>query len=235
MINPETGAVTPPSEKAAVVTLTAKFGSVERTFDVTVLPLEVSSYIMQQDYNSVTDAASVWKSDNAQDKVVLASDEAHGKYIQFAPEDNNSRGAVTDFGISAKLSGGIYTVEFDVSLKAGDNQTTEFALTGTDMAYSNNIINDGIDSGYIFKMSSEVNSTKWSINGADAVDIPADWVHVLVAADPSKKAASVVISNGDDTYFSGAVSINGNGLLKGMYVRGGRYNSVTKVDNIRVY
>ncbi len=235
VINPETGAVTPPAAKAAVVTLTAKFSSEERTFDVTVLPLEVSSYIMRQDYNSVTDAASVWTSDNAQDKVVLASDEAHGKYIQFTPERNNSRGAVTDFGVSDKLSGGIYTVEFDVSLKAGDNQTTEFALTGTDMAYSNNIINDGIDSGYIFKMSSEVNSTKWSINGADAVDIPADWVHVLAAVDPSKKAASIVISKDDTIYFNEAVAINGNGVLKGMYVRGGRYDSVTKVDNIQVY
>lgn len=118
-----------------------------------------------------------------------------------------------------------------MSLKAGNNQTTEFALTGSDCSYS---INDGITSGYILKMDA-TNSTNWSINGSERVDIPAEWVHVLVVVDTSKKAATVKISDDSKTYFEGAVEINGTGILKGMYIRGGRYQSITKVDNIKVY
>ncbi len=224
------GTVTQPDSGSVTVTLTATIGDIKKTFDVVVMSSTISSYIYQNDYSSATTAQSGWTSPNAQTSVTIESDSTHGNYMQFAPGAANSRGAYTEFGVEEKATG-IYSVEFDVSLKAGNNQTTEFALTGSDCSYS---INDGITSGYILKMDA-TNSTNWSINGSERVDIPAEWVHVLVVVDTSKKAATVKISDDSKTYFEGAVEINGTGILKGMYIRGGRYQSITKVDNIKVY
>lgn len=224
------GTVTQPDSGSVTVTLTATIGDIKKTFDVVVMSSTITSYIYQNDYSSATTSESGWISTNAQGNVSIENDATHGNYMQFAPGAANSRGAYTEFGVEEKATG-IYSVEFDVSLKAGDNQTTEFALTGSDCSYK---INDGITSGYILKMDA-TNSTNWSINGSERVDIPAEWVHVLVAVDASKKVATVKISDDSKTYFEGAVEINGTGILKGMYIRGGRYQSITKVDNIKVY
>lgn len=227
------GTVVLPASGQKKVVLTATIGTVVKKFDVIVLPNTVQKYIYQQDYSNTTVAGSGWSSKNASEQLTLEEDKAYGKYLQFAPGNQNSRGAVADFGVQGSL-GDVYCVEFDLSLKAGDDQTTEFALTGTDIAYSNGVVNDGIDKGYIFKMSA-LKNTMWSVNGAEAVDIPADWVHVLAVVDSKNKIASIIISDDKKTYFDSAVTISGNGVLQGMYIRGGRYNSVTKVDNIKIY
>ncbi len=234
------GTVTPPSSGSVTVKLTATIGTVTKEFDVVVLPETITDFIYQNDYSSAEDdknsdgtkiGAGGWESANAPNQVTVETDSTHGKYIQFAPGQQNSRGAFTNFGIEENKVNGVYCVEFDLSLKAGDNQTTEFALTGTDHSYK---INDGITAGYILKMAA-TNSTKWSINGSPEVDIPASWVHVLAVVNASQKTATIEIKDDTKTYFQGPVEINGTGVLKGMYVRGGRYNSVTMIDNIQVY
>lgn len=227
------GTVTQPESGSVTVTLTATIGDIQKTFDVVVMSSTITSYIYQNDYSSATTANSGWTSTNAQASVTIESDSTHGNYMQFAPGTANSRGAISDFGVSDKTTG-VYAVEFDVSLKAGTDQTTEFALSGSDMVYTNKVVNDGIASGYILKMAA-TKSTNWSINGSEEVNIPTSWVHVLVAVDVSKKTATVKISDDSKTYFEDSVEINGSGILKGMYIRGGRQNSVTKVDNIKVY
>lgn len=228
------GTVTQPASGSVTVTLTATIGTVTKTFDVVVMSANVTEYIYQNDYSSATTADSGWVSTNAQAYTTIEQDDVHGNYLQFAPARENSRGAVSDFGIVGDKVNDVYTVEFDLSLKAGDDQTTEFAVTGTDAAYISKNVNNGIDSGYIFKMAA-TKSTNWSINGSEGVDIPAEWVHVLTVVDVSKQVATVKISDESKTYFESAVGISGNGILKGMYIRGGRYDSVTKVDNIKVY
>ncbi len=234
------GTVTPPSSGSVTVKLTATIGTVTKEFDVVVLPETITDFIYQNDYSSAEDdknsdgtkiGAGGWESANAPNQVTVETDSTHGKYIQFAPGQQNSRGAFTNFGIEENKVNGVYCVEFDLSLKAGDNQTTEFALTGTDHSYK---INDGITAGDILKMAA-TNSTKWSINGSPEVDIPASWVHVLAVVNASQKTATIEIKDDTKTYFQGPVEINGTGVLKGMYVRGGRYNSVTMIDNIQVY
>ncbi len=231
-VNVETGEVKLPTTGSETVTLTATIGDVKREFTVTLLPATVTEYKYQQDYENVTDASTVWTSTNAQAAVTVENDTEHGNYIRFAPGSANSRGAITDFGLT-DLSG-VYTVEMDVNLKAGDNQTTEFALSGTDMAYTG-VINDGIASGYIFKLSSDM-STTWYVNGNASFEMPEGWIHITAVVDTNNKVSTVIITDIDgNVLYSGAESINGSGTLKGIYVRGGRYQSVTMVDNIKVY
>lgn len=237
------GTVTPPESGSVTVKLTATIGTVQKEFDVVVLPTTITKYIYQNDYSSAADdkngdgakiGAGGWESTNAPNQVTVEEDGTHGKYIQFAPGRQNSRGAFTNFGIETEKVNGVYCVEFDLSLKAGDDEVTEFELTGDDFRYYGNNVNWGIEAGYILKMAA-TNSTRWSINGLPEVDIPDSWVHVLAVVDASKKVATIEIKDDTNTYFQGAVEINGNGILKGMYVRGGRYDSVTKVDNVNVY
>jgi len=237
------GTVTKHETDVKTITLTATItngiDTDTREFEVKVLPENYTEYIYQQDYSSVTVAESGWKSTNASEALTIETDASMDKYLQYAPtvdangKAHNSRGAQVDFAVSENASEN-YVVEFDLSLLAGNNQTTEFALTSTDMAYKDGNINNGINSGYLFKMSA-TNSTMWSINGLEAINIPAEWVHVTAVVNVTAGTATVTIENGETTYFDKTLQINGNGALKGMYIRAGRYNSVTKVDNIKVY
>ena len=100
------------------------------------------------------------------------------------------------------------------------------------MAYSG-VINDGIASGYLFKLASN-SSTQWTINDGDSFEIPAgSWVHVSVLAQTSSRKSVVTITDaGGKELYSGTVSMNTPGALWGFYIRGGRYQSVTCVDNV---
>jgi len=202
-----------------------------------VLPevtVDTSDYLYYHDYTKVPSMLDVWTSTDAQDRLTLVNDgDSFGNYIQFAPETANSRGAVTSFGVTTESE---YRVALDVSLKAGSEQTTEFAITGTKMAYTGNNINNGISSGYILKLSA-TNSTTWTINGSETAVIPAKWVHILAKVNRDQGTAEITITDCLDNtvYYSNTVNIDSTEEIKGLYIRGGRYNSVTKVDNVQVY
>lgn len=229
------GTVTPKETGYGVVTLTAAIGTTAtQTFNVVVLPKQIAEYLYQEDFTGAADASQYMTSTNNQDGVKIMPDADYGDYLEFSVGENvNSRGAISDFGVSDKI-GDIYTVEFDVMLRAGNNQTTEFALSGTDMAYVNNVINDGIDSGYIFKLSSDKSRT-WTLNGKESFDLPDNWVHMKVVVDKAHGKAVLTISAGSDVFCNSTVDINGSGVLKGFYLRGGRYKPLFKMDNIKVY
>ena len=100
------------------------------------------------------------------------------------------------------------------------------------MAY-NGVINDGIASGYLLKLAA-TSSTQWTINDMNSFEIPAgSWVHVSVLAQTSSRKSVVTITdaNGKELY-NGSVFMSTAGSLWGFYIRGGRYNSVTCVDNV---
>lgn len=229
VVNPENGSV--------VVTLTGIIENSDKilSYEVTVLPTTVESYLYTENYEDVDDISTKWYSPNAQGSLSVGFDGEHGKYAMFAPGSANSRGAYSNFDSESEISG-TYTIEFDTALTAGNNQETVFAVTGKDMVFTNNGANNGIDSGYILKLVS-LNSTTWTINdGGETVTIPKDkWVHISATVSATTGKVSLTISDNETTYFEGRVNLSGSGNLNGLYVRGGRYNSVTCVDNIKVY
>ncbi len=232
VIDASTGSVTQDSSESKTVTLTAKVADMVVKIPIVVLPT-AKNVIYSQDFSKVTKAADVMTSTNYQDGVTLEQVDDFGQFLQFASAQENSRGAVMGFGVSESV-GTTYTVEFDLSLKAGNDQTTEFVLTGNDKVYSGKTVNDGISDGYIIKLSSD-KSTTWSINGEDEVVLPTEWVHVKAVVDTENSLVTVKISDDTTTYYDGVVSVHGTGKLDGFYIRGGRYQSVTKMDNIEVY
>lgn len=238
IINPETGAVNIP-DAATDVKLTGTIENSTRVIRVTVTVMQMpDTVVYEENFDTIAsiDTASensLWYSKNAAPNLTLKADPQGGKYIEFAPGSANSRGAQSKFAADLQLPD-TYLLEFDLALTAGNNQTTEFAVVNKNMAY-NGVINDGIASGYLFKLAA-TNSTTWTINDQESFDIPAGaWVHVSVLAQTSsgKCVVTVTDANGNELY-SGSVFMNGAGALWGFYVRGGRYNSVTCVDNVVV-
>ena len=129
---------------------------------------------------------------------------------------------------------GDYAVTFDVALEAGTREATEFALMGTDAVFKEGNTNQGLESGYIFKISA-TNSTNWSINGSnDTFALPVGWVNVTVLGNPGAKKAAVVIRDEDNVYYSGEVGVNGTGIPNGLYLRWGCIQSLVSVDNVKV-
>lgn len=236
IINPVTGEVNVPSSTVDVM-LTGTIENSDRVISIMVAVMpSPTKVVYEENYDSLTslDATKedgLWYSKNAADSVTLQADGNGGKYVQFAPGQANSRGAQSLFQLGVSLPS-IYLLEFDLNLTAGNNQTTEFAVVNENMGY-NGVINDGIGAGYLFKLSA-TNSTTWAINDGDTFDIPAGtWVHVSALADTSSQKVVVTITdaNGSEIY-SGTVVMDTPGALKGFYIRGGRYQSVTCVDNI---
>ncbi len=240
VINPETGVVTIPTSGAKKITLTGTIADSDRviTAEVTVMSMP-TNIVYSENYDSLTgiDAStqsSLWYSTNAAAAVTLKPDNNGGNYVEFAPGSANSRGAISTFPSEGNVDG-IYVLDFDLALTAGDNQTTEFAATTENIFYSNGVINDGIESGYLFKISGDALSTTWTINDKDTFDVEAGkWIHVNALVDTDAETVALTITDGDTELYSGTVSMNDAGALQGFYIRGGRYNSVTAVDNVTI-
>lgn len=240
VIDTTTGVVNVPASSSVKVTLTGAVEGSDRviTAEVTVMSLP-TNVVYSENYDSLGSLSAaaetgLWYSKNAANSVTLQNDAGGGKYVQFAPGAANSRGAISTFEANGQVDG-VYVLDFDIALKAGDNQSTEFAVTTEKMSYLNNVINDGIGSGYLFKLSAEASSTTWAVNGKDTFESPAgQWIHVNVIADTDTGIVTLTITNGDTELYSGVVEMNGAGKLRGFYIRGGRYQSVTSVDNVTV-
>jgi hypothetical protein len=96
-------------------------------------------------------------------------------------------------------------------------------------------MNWGITDGYLFKLST-TNSETWTINGGDTVTIPkGTWVHVTADADTDTGIVSVKITNGDKVLYNNEnLAMKDKGTLQGFYILGGRYSSITCVDNVAI-
>jgi hypothetical protein len=237
-INAETGVVVVPSGSSKTVTLTGTIADSDKvlTYTVTVMPLP-TTVVYSENFDTMdtidaSNASNLWYSANAAALVTLQT-AGNNKYVQFAPGAANSRGAISTFPTAGQVSG-IYVVDFDLNLTAGNGQTTEFALTNEALAYTSNNMNNGISAGYAFKLAA-TNSETWAVNDGDTFVLPkGTWAHVNALVDTASGKTALTITSGNDTLYSGTVSMNGTGALKGFYIRGGRYQSVTCVDNVSV-
>ena len=233
------GKVTVPATGSEIVTLTAKYGSVTKTFDIKVTSGVIDSYIYKQDFTDIANDAAMralFVSANAADFVKVKNDTTHGNYMSYdftGATKTNSRGMIANFGVADQTTSS-YSMEFDALIKAGNNQGSEFVVTGSDFANTSKNVNYGAASGYILKLNT-TNSTTWTINGGDIAEIPASWVHFNISVNPTAKTASVIISDNDKVYYQGNVTVNGAGSLGGIYVLAGRYQSTFLLDNIAVY
>ncbi len=216
---------------AAVLAMAAQFAF--------VLPASAAT-IYTQDFTGVADATTVVQgAENG--ALSIKSDADHDNYLSYDLsvdpfKTTNSRSMF--IGFTADTAGkNKYVVEFDAALTAGNGQSTELALTTSNKAWYSNTQNNGIESGYLLKMST-TNSETWSVAGSDktATLTKGKWYNYQVIVDTDLGFASVTIKDDSTTVLDKAV-IGVNGAAKditGLYVRAGRYYSITNIDNIVV-
>lgn len=187
-----------------------------------------------QNYEEVANMSTVWTSQSSQ--VDLGVDDKKGRYALFEPgAQGGGRSAYTDF--KPDLSGvDQYVVELDMTIDAGTQGETNFALKTGDIP----AINSTITSNYLFKLSTSADSKTWAINDVSAKGVTLDetaWYHYSVMVDKKRNLASVTITkDGSDTAIldKEVVSINGNADITGIYLLGGRYYPLYRIDNIIV-
>ncbi len=205
-----------------------------------------SSYYFYQDYNDATAVPEEWVSAAAIGNLALDYDETYGKYfrMQFGTV-SGERTAYLNFGDMGTLSDE-YCVDFDMQFKAnnGDSQDkntqewtyrySQLALATTGYSGTNSMLEEG---NYIWSMTSHAGSTTWTDSKSSTVEMAQDqWVHVSTRIDKTNKKAVLTIT-GDGvtgTYeqtFSDLTSTD----VVGLFIRGGRNNSDTKIDNVRIY
>lgn len=231
------GKVTQPDSGYRKVTLTASVGKTTKKFEVVVLPEPHGESIYNEDYSTMTSDTAIatrWTSKDKQNCLYVEQDSTHDSFIKFAGgRTAASQGAQSLFHIGDK-AGDKYTVTFDVALRAGTREQTEFALMGTDVKFIKGDTNAGLESGYICKLSTE-NSTIWHINDSkEGFELPYGWVTVTAVVDAAAGKAAVCIADEENCYYGGEISIRGNGKPNGLYLRWACIQSLISVDNVSI-
>ena len=210
---------------------------------VTDLGSSKQETILAEDYESAN-SVEPWQSRNASEKLSLVTGDAiYGNYVCYDFTDNgghNSRGASWWFGELGEL-GNNYVVEFDASLKPGDNQQTELTV----MAGLTDPINDNYASdtnhSYLFDITNQGgNSTSYTVNQSDTkVTIPSDtWCHYRIEVDVTNRSTKwTIINNSTQSVIATGLYTLADDALdvpKGIFVRAGKYRAVIKFDNLNI-
>ncbi len=212
-------------------------------------------YVYYENYNKSYDLTGKWTIGRGAAGTIGNNGDDYKNYANIASDlsvaVNGS--ASTDFG--ADVAGlGNYIIELDVALRSGNvaqRSMSEFVITGTDCNAEVKDAAQSVTSGYILKLATKAlegeagkgtaNTEDWYINGSETkITLPLankepQWVHIKAIVNKADGKAAITITDKDKEIYTGQVTINGSGSLKGLYVMTGRGNGLVKVDNIAVY
>lgn len=186
-----------------------------------------SDCIYEMDYSDITDATTKWQSEG---NVTIKSNEQNGNYVEFATTE--AKAAYSQLPKYARVDEQ-YVAECDVALQTGNKIGTEIAILGTDKKYINDSVNEGVESGYILKLT-KIKDNTWRINEKEVISLPNTWLHVTAVASTSNSIAVVTIADASTTYYEGVVAIDGSGTLDGYYLRSSGSEDTLLFDNIKV-
>lgn len=203
-------------------------------------PLDISEYAFYEDYDYYG-LISSWTSPNGSISSIYDSS-VESNYIELGTGGGSgNRSALNAFSGVSDLT--TYNFAFDACLTPGnvsDRSVNEVALLSTDNSNSNNTTTS---SGYIFKLVTPTydgsNSSTWYVNGSTASALtiePGTWVTVRGNVDISAQTTEVSIMNRstENGIYWDTTSINGNGILKGLWLLAGRGTGTMDIDNIKV-
>lgn len=212
-------------------------------------------YVYYENYNKSYDLTGKWTIGRGAAGTIGNNGDDYKNYANIASDlsvtVNGS--ASTDFG--ADVAGlGNYIIELDVALRSGNvaqRSMSEFVITGTDCNAEVKDAAQSVTSGYILKLATKAlegeagkgtaNTEDWYINGSETkITLPLankepQWVHIKAIVNKADGKAAITITDKDKEIYTGQVTINGSGSLKGLYIMTGRGNGLVKVDNIAVY
>ncbi len=203
-------------------------------------PLDITDYAFYEDYDYYGSLSS-WTTPYG---LITSNYDAtlESNYIEVSTNGGSgNRSAYNTFSDVDGLT--TYNFSFDVCLTPGsvsDRSVSEVALISTD---NSNASNSTTGSGYIFKLVTPTydgsNSSTWYVNGSTSdvlTIVSGTWVTVRGNVDVTEMTADVSIINRstEESIYRDTTDIDGNGLLKGLWLLAGRGTGTIAVDNIKV-
>lgn len=194
-----------------------------------------------EDFESITEISG-WNSISQLWK--LSTDAIHGKYFDYTIGTNSTRYLYSRYDAKTDEYQN-YVIEMDVALTPGNTDPVEFCVmskNGRNPSQSwDNYATINNNANLLFDATANGNNTTiYNLYGSTdkQVNIPSDtWCHYKFVVNKSARTVDYSITSPDETIASGTYSLpNGTSAdFDGVYFVAGRYYSVIKLDNIRVY
>jgi len=215
-------------------TLTATF--TDENGNETVLK-DLYKTLYEQDYEGETDITG-WTNSGA--PLSLATGDAtHGKYFLLDLGNTNTRYAYQRISGIDVSGASTYTIEFDLAMRYGNTDPIEFCVmskggTNPSNAWDNYAYING-NANMLFDLTAPKSSTTFNVNGtATTTTLNADtWYHYTLEVDQTARTVKWSISNGSSGTF--ALPTGTSTEFDGFYLVAGRYYSLFRLDNIRIY
>lgn len=206
--------------------------------------------IFSQDFELLTNSTigDYVKSTSLQNGISIETQNGYGNYLNFNLGNNNGRTWYYRWYTSGNDNYGeqtVYTMEFDATLTINSNNANsqsgmEMVVVADGGSFPTNNNNAYGTSGYLFKIKQTVaKASTFQINDAgDAIEnFPTEWLHYKLSVDGSAGTVDYIITDGTTTVATGTYSLPSGVSYKaqGFHCLSSRYNSVMKLDNIKVY
>ncbi len=246
------------SKIAAEVIAEYKSGNIEFAWDVSNIVVGYAAdydpsaeqvlidgyeYYEDYDYKGTVDS---WASHSKVD-ITMQADADYGNYIQAAIQSTEAgnRGTINEFSSNVSDLEN-YLVEMDVALTGGTmngRSESQLMLMDTNNKAVNSSVQPKDSSIFMIKTNTYSNTdpstrTTWYVNEETdkSFILPVDtWVTIKVKVTNNSSVEYKIVNRADGALiYSGNTTVNGNGHLKGISTIAGRYNGVTKIDNIKV-
>ena len=193
--------------------------------------------LYSEDYEQATDVSG-WINSGAPISIATGDSE-HGNYFFVNLGSTNTRYAYTRLSNVDVSQCSKYAIEFDLALKWGNTDPTEFCVMskgGTNP--SNKWDNYAAINEYknmLFDITAPKYSTTYTVNGTETTTtLDADtWYHFTLEVDCTAGTVAWSISNGDKGTFTFPEGTSSE--VDGFYLVAGRSYSAIKLDNIRIY
>jgi hypothetical protein len=197
----------------------------------------VTMTLYEEDYEQATEIGG-WTNSGA--PISLANDNGeHGKYFLVDHGNTNTRYAYTrlknvDVSQCAK-----YAIEFDLAIKSGNTDPVEFCVmskggTNPSNVWDNYAAING-NKNMLFDITAPKVSTTYTVNGSTTTTTLASdtWYHISLEINRTAGIVVWAISNGDNGVFT--LPEGTSSEVDGFYLVMGRYYSLLRLDNIRIY
>ena len=200
---------------------------------------DIINTLYQEDYEDKEEVTG-WTAKYLPPMSIATGDATYGKYLQIDLGSTATRYAYTrpsGVDVSGCLS---YNIEFDLAIKPGNTDRVEFCVmskNGTNPTNNwDNYASINSNANMLFDITAaDKNSTSFIVNGTDTATTLASgtWYHYTLEVDRTANAVKWSVSNGDSGTFT--LPDGTSSEFDGFYFVAGRYNSVIKLDNIRIY
>ena len=200
---------------------------------------DILNTLYQEDYEDKEEVTG-WTAKYLPPMSIATGDATYGKYLQIDLGSTATRYAYTrpsGVDVSGCLS---YNIEFDLAIKPGNTDRVEFCVmskNGTNPTNNwDNYASINSNANMLFDITAaDKNSTSFVVNGTDTATTLASgtWYHYTLEVDRTANTVKWSVSNGDSGTFT--LPDGTSSEFDGFYFVAGRYNSVIKLDNIRIY